>query len=158
MAAEGVKWDGWNKEFRKLMPIRFIASSIIRDTFWCDATTLAHDQLRISQELSCYWEKTCFLVWRHSIANGATFEFSSTGWYKVRDTPIKRCLTWGRTKYGSTTCSTATACSMHGTTASLMTTSEIVFRLIGIKTSQVNKFTIIGINFEHRYHVKKYSR
>ena len=35
--------------------------------------------------------------------NGAAFEFSSTGWYKVRETPIKRCLTWGRTKYGSTT-------------------------------------------------------
>ena len=90
-------------------------------------------------------ERTCFSCDVIASRNGATFEFLSTGWYKVRDTPIKRCLTWDRTKYGSTTCSTTTVCSMHGTTASLMTTSEIVFRLIGIKMSQVSMFTIIGI-------------
>ena len=46
---------------------------------------------------------------------------------------------------------------MHGTTASLMTTSEIVFRLIGIKMSQVSKFTKYvkwyHVNYVNGHHV-----
>ena len=58
-----------------------------------------HDQLSILENLflDCYFSTEREFVFSCDViasCNGATFEFSSTGWYYVRDTPIKRCLTW----------------------------------------------------------------
>ena len=141
---------GWNKELQGVdvnLDVLRLQSTVVH----LDAMLRrSHDKLRNSQELNLNCLRSCFLVWRHRIANGATFEFSSTGWYKVRDTPIKcikRCLTWGRTKYGSTTVLQPPWWQQV----------KIVFRLIGIKMPQVSKFTKYvkwyHVNYVNEHHV-----
>ena len=92
---------------------------------------------------------------------GATFEFSSTGWYRVRDTPIKCGLTWDRTKYGSTTCRQR-ECVRYGTTASLISASETSVDWNQNVTSQqiynivdyVNGLHVTIVNVLRFYHVR----
>ena len=85
---------------KSLMTIRFVLCPI---QLWrillrrCDVHTtsaLSQSRLRNSQGLSCYWERTGSLVWRHRNVVARHLLFSSTGWYRVRVTPNKRCLTW----------------------------------------------------------------
>ena len=59
--------------------------------------------------------------------------------------PLSVAVTWDRTKYGSTACSATTVCPTHGTTASLMTTSEVILRLMESKRHKLNHC----INFEY---------
>ena len=158
MAAEGSKWDGLEQRVLQGIDVNLDVLRLQSTVVHLDAMLRrSHDKLRncknwvVTAALrSCDWERSCFLVWRHRIANGATFEFSSTGWYKVRDTPIKRikrCLTWGRTKYGSTTVLQPPWWQQV----------KIVFRLIGIKMPQVSKFTKYvkwyHVNYVNEHHV-----
>ena len=90
----------WTKSLQVVMTIRFVLCPI---QLWrillrrCDVHTtsaLSQSRLRNSQGLRCYWERTGSLVWRHHNVVARHLLFSSTGWYRVRVTPNKRCLTW----------------------------------------------------------------
>ena len=59
-----------DKGIRKVMSIRFITSLDICGI--CDATTFAHDGLRVVQELSCYLLLACVLLSARELVSRVT--------------------------------------------------------------------------------------
>ena len=109
--------------------------------------------------------RTCSRVTSQLRVIGARFEFLSTGWYRVRDTPKQRVLTWDRTKYGSATCRQR-ECVRYGTTASLISESEtsvdwnqnVTSQSVTFVTTRFTTLLIVKVTCKHVnvkvYHVK----